>query len=101
MLVLVLVDVLEEVCVDGIRVDARKRDDKVRREPVVSLNREHRREFSLNVFKHSERDHVLEWMEFFADNDPFFNKTEMVQGRLLGGVGASAAAAMTISAASR
>src|SRR3989338_24301 len=86
MLVLVLVDVLEEVCVDSVRVDARKRDDEMRREPVVSLNRKHRREFILDIFKHSERGHVFERMEFFANSDPFFNKAEMVQGRLLGGV---------------
>ena len=86
MLVLFLVDILEEISIDRIRIDAFERDDEVRREPASSLDREHRRERPFHVFEDGKGDHLLEQVEILADDDASFYEPEAMERRLLGAV---------------
>ena len=86
MMVLSLVHVLEEVGVHLVGIDARKRDDEVRREPALGLDRNHGRQFALDVFKDGERNHALKRVEFVANDDALFDKAETVERRLFCGM---------------
>src|SRR3989344_3306114 len=74
-----LVDMMEEVAVDRICINARKRDDEMRREPTCGLDGEQRRQFSLNVLEDREGEHALKGMELIADNEPLFDKAKTVE----------------------
>ena len=83
---LVFVYMLEEVGVHRVGIDARERDDEVRREPALGLDGEHRRKHSLDIFKNRERNHSLEEVHFIADDDALLDKAEAMQRRLFRGM---------------
>ena len=96
-----LVHMLKKVGVDHIGIDARKRDDQMRREPALILDGNHRRQFALDILEDGKRDHAFKGVEFVADHEPFLNETEAMQRRFLRGVERERAAATMTRIASR
>src|SRR3989344_4669060 len=80
---LLLVNMVEEVPVHHIGVNTFKRDDEVRREPALGLDRDNRRKGPLNVFKYREGNHPLKGVELISDKYPIFYELEAVEWRLL------------------
>src|SRR3989338_11387718 len=78
-----LVNMVEEVSVHHIGVNALKRNDEVRREPTLGLDGDNRRKRTLNVFKYGEGNHPLKGVELIPDEYAVFYELEAMERRLL------------------
>lgn len=82
-MVFILVNVLEEIRVYRIRINAHKRYKQMRREPTLIFYGEYRRKLSFDIFKDGKRKHPPKGVQFVADIEPLFDETETMQGRML------------------
>src|SRR3989344_9103953 len=69
MFVLVFVDVLQEIVVHHVHINAFKRDDEMRREPAFGFDGNHWRELTLDIFENRKRSHALKGVQLVPNND--------------------------------